>query len=637
MKIKCFVALLLSLSVLLGACGTSTEPETTVDPNALSIELIDDIPAAYVGVSYDLKKIVRTEDKVDYSYKATYVDPESGNTKKLTVKSGKFSPKVDADITVTITAEKGTESVQKEIIIPIGITTDVMDSLLASDGASGVADDGVSKKVTTDTAFIKGENSLSSLEVDFSNKDGGTTVLTLSHYALMAYYTDRVWTNAAVTCWVYNPMEQDVEFKLSSYDPVSYKSMFWDTADNTQVQIAKAGEWTQINFSLYQMGIEQVLFDANDGSRDDKLLLQAKYMGDGEAKVYIDGVDVVDAANIPGLETGYVKLNPPSGDFTDLLSKYSPYQNDANVTLTKSTFGNGSNDSVCIGADSPIGYPTFYVDFPQVTDISGFDYLKFDVYAERCYPWVSVSIRYLDENGEEQHLGCSYDYYREQWRTIYVNLSYLKGVDLTRVVGLRFSINVASNIVENAFNCVYFDNVSLYDYHTDQPEIAPATVEDHDLISGPMFTSNIKPGTSGVCKVACDEEGTVKSNSTLMFWTNNACGYPNVFTTFMFEDEQDWSDCSIFSFDTHQYNAHFWMCFTIHTLDEDGYQVDARMYNDTVLTHWMTNSAPLDWFRNVDGSKPDFSRVIGFSISVDLAVNVTDEVGHIFFDNIYVS
>ena len=60
------------------------------------------------------------------------------------------------------------------------------------------------------------------------------------------------------------------------------------------------------------------------------------------------------------------------------------------------------------------------------------------------------------------------------------------------------------------------------------------------------------------------------------------------------------------------------------------------MRTDTVLTHWMTNSAPLNWFKAEDGSTPDLSRVIGMSVAVDLAVNVTKEVGHIFLDNVYI-
>lgn len=632
------LALFLILCLGLGACGESAAPETTVDPNALSVSLRETIPNAYVGVSYDLEKIVIAEEDVDYSYKATYVDPDSGETKKLTVKSGKFSPKVAADITVVITAEKGKESATKEVVIPIGLTADALDNLLASSGAAGAADSGVNKKVITDPSFIKADGSISALEIDFANTNAqGTTILTLSHHSLMAYYSSRVWKNAAVTCWVYNPMDQDVSFKLSSYNPETLKSLFWDSADNTQTQVVKSGEWSRINFSLYQMGIEQVLFDAPDGVRDDKLLLQAQYAGSDNAKIYIDGIDIVEAEEIPGLETGYVKPVAPEGNYTDLLSIYPVYTDNEDAVLSKSDFGNGSKDSICIGSKEAIGYPTFSFDFPEVTDISGFNYLKMDVYAEKCYPWASVAVRYLDENGEEKIYGTSYDFYREQWRTLYLNLDYLKEADLTRVVGMNFSVNIGSRIVENAFNCVYFDNVTLYSHPTFQPEIQPATLEDHDLISGPMYPSNIKPGTNGVCKVACDETGTTKSNSTLMFWTNNACGYPNVYTTFMFDEEQDWSDYSVFSYDTHQSNAHYWMCFTIHTLTEDGVRKDVKMYNDTVLTHWMTNSAPFAWFKNEDGSKPDLSRVIGLSISVDMAVNVTDEVGYIFFDNIYVS
>ena len=67
----------------------------------------------------------------------------------------------------------------------------------------------------------------------------------------MAYVTDRVWTNAAVTCWVYNPMEQDVTFKLISHNPATNKTLLWDSVENTQIQIAKAGAWTNIVFPLY--------------------------------------------------------------------------------------------------------------------------------------------------------------------------------------------------------------------------------------------------------------------------------------------------------------------------------------------------------------------------------------------------
>lgn len=642
-----FVAFICMISLLCSAfagCGeTHGSSENPTEAEKGLITLKDYIPTANVGASYDLGQILVEDEDTKYSYTATYADPDSGKDKKLTVKSGKFTPKVEADIQVTITATKDSEKETKNITIPIAVSADVLDRFLASSGVAGAADSGVSKVVVKDTQYLKAEGSTSSLLVSFSNPTGdnkGTKLLELSHYSLMAYFSCRVWDNAAVTMWVLNPMEQDVELKLTSHNSVTGKTLSWSSPENSQIQIAKAGQWTQVSFSLYQMGIEQVLYNTRDGVRVDSLELQARYHGNESATVYIDGVNVVDAASIAGLETGYIEPALPQGDFSDLFSSCKVYNGDNGAEFKLTQNGNNSRDSYCIGASTAIGYPTFYVDLPREMDISGFDYMKFDVYAEKCYPYVSVAIRYIDEEGNVKHQGTSYDFYREQWRTIYVNLDYLKDVDLTRVVGFNFSINVDSHVVENAFNCVYFDNFSLYEHEQNEPEISAPVVEDHDLISGPMLPSNIKAGTSGVCKVTADETGNSKSNSTLLFWTNNACGYPNVYTTFRFDYEQDWSDYNVLNFDTHQFNGHYWMGFTILTLDEDGNERELFWRHDTVLTHWMTNSAPLSWFTAPDGStaKPeDLKRVVGFKIAVDMAVNVTDEVAMIFFDNFYVS
>jgi hypothetical protein len=345
---------------------------------------------------------------------------------------------------------------------------------------------------------------------------------------------------------------------------------------------------------------------------------------------------------VEGLETGYVKPQLPAGDFSDLLNSCNVYSNNSDMTLSPTTEGNGSKDAYEFGCSVAMGYPMLYLDFERLTDISGFDYLKFDIYASKAYPNVSAGVRYLNENGEVKVKGTSFDYSRENWRTLYVNLDYLKGADLTKVVGIYFAVHMDSRFVAGEYNKVIFDNVSLYTYDLDQPSMPAAKVEDHDLISGAFYTTNTKPGTSGVCKVSADEKGNLKSNSALVFWTNNACGYPNVVATFRFDEEQDWSDKSILNVDTHQDNAHYWMGFTIIALDENGNEVTYFFRHDTVLTHWMTNSFPLSWFqfRDLEGdpAKPeDLKRVIGLKISVDLAVNIGAEVGCAYFDNITVS
>lgn len=642
--IACFLIISLLLTGLLTGCGNNSEgKETQPTEPAIPIAVSDNIPVAYVDTTYRISDVVTEEKDVEYKYKATYVDPVSGETEELVVKRGKFTPKVEADIFVTVTATKGNESSSVDFVIPINIAADIMDKMLASDGASGAAGDGVVKTLTKDSTYIKAENSFSALEVQFSNPAGaneGTNLFTLSHGPLQAYYSAKVWNNAAVTFWTYNPMEQDVQFKLASYNPENMKALSWDSVENTQVQTAKAGQWTQIVFSLYDMGIEQPLFDVLEYQREDSLKVLARYAGTDACTIYVDGLDIVHADTIEGLQTGYRKPEPPAGDFSDLLKTCRVYTENSDAKLSTSTNGNGTRDAYCFGADHKVGYPSFYVDFPQVTDISGFDYIKFDMYAEKCYPWVSVGVRYLDENGEVQRCGTSYDTYREQWRTIYVNLDYLKDADLTKAVGLTISINVDAHFVENSFNCVYFDNLSMYVYDEDEPQVPAATMEDGDIISGPMYTANTKPNTSGVCKVASDETGDSRSNSALLFWTNNACGYPNVYATFRFDEPQDWSNDKMMTFDSHQFNGHYWMGFTIIYLDEEGKEQTLFWRHDTVLTNWLTTSAPFEWFKTTDGetAKPEhLKRVVGLRISVDLAVNVTDEVAYIFFDNFDIS
>lgn len=627
-----------------GGANNIDQPLPSSGQNSLKIHVNEEIPGAYVNTAYDVTSLITEEDGVKYTYKATYVDPENGTTKKLTVKSGKLTPKVEAEIQLVITAQKGKETAQATIMIPMGIVADAIDTLLASDGVSGAAAS-VVKTVNQDKQYIYGDNSTSSLSVSFTNpasETNGTELLDLSHYALTAYYSDRIWNNAAVIFRVYNPMDQDIDFKLTSYDPKKITTYFWDSEANTQIQTAKAGQWTQIVFSLYKMGIEQVLFSAPDGLREDSLKVLARYQGSGECKLYIDDVDVIPAQTVEGLDTGYVVSKLPNGDFNDLLKTCKVYTNEHTGQLSASTKGNGSKDSYCFGSDIACGYPTFYIDFPQVTDISGFDYLKFDVFAENAYPHVTAAIRYIDENGDIQKHGTSYDYRRDEWRTLYVNLDYLQYADLTKAVGICFSVHMDSRFVEGQYNAVYFDNVCLYQHPQDQPDLPAATVEDHDLISGSFYASNTKPGTSGVCKVSADETGLSKSNSTLLFWTNNACGYPNVVATFMFKEEQDWSNKQMLSFETHQHHAHYWMGITLIALDEDGNEVTYFYRHDTVLTNWQINNFPFSWFhfRDLDGetAKPEnLKRVVGMKISVDLAVNITSEVGYIFFDNFEIS
>ena len=241
--------LLLALLVCTG-CG---EEGQISNENTLSVSLADNIPKAYVDESYDLSLLVAAEENVEYTYTASYMDPATGETQELKVRKGKITPKAEADIKVTVTAVCGESTSSAEFTVPVHISADIMDELLASDGVAGQADAGVAKTVTKESTYIYGDSSTSALAVRFSNpaaENEGTNLLNLSHYALQAYYSAQVWRNAAVSFWVYNPMEQAVSFKLVSHNPENNKTLLWDSTDNTQVQTAQAGQWTQIVFSL---------------------------------------------------------------------------------------------------------------------------------------------------------------------------------------------------------------------------------------------------------------------------------------------------------------------------------------------------------------------------------------------------
>ncbi len=631
------VAFAASCSLLLTGCG-NTPNEETVPAGSLEVPLTAGIPAAKEGKRYDLSAIIKEEKGVDYSAQVTYTDPETGETKELKVARMKFTPVCDAELTVVIEGESKENTYYSKITIPIEVSADAIEKLLATNGKAGTADDGVMKTVTKEENFIKAEGSTSALKTVFSPKEDGTVLLDLTHYGVMQYYNARAWDDAAVIFWVYNPMEQDVQLKITGYDPYTEKTFDWNTPENDQIQVAKAGQWTQAAFSLYKLGIDRIQIESTYNSNFTKLNLSAACQGEGECTLYFDGIDMVNASAVEGLESGKQEPVLPEGDFSDLLASCTLSSNSQDMNLTtQSKKTNNSPDAVKFSSAEMAGWPAVNISMGKTVDISGFTYLAFDAYAENAYPYAALSVCYLDENGEEKYDGVSFDYKRETWTTLRMSLRNLKEADLTKVVGFRISVNMGDAMVQGVTNSFYFDNLCLYAKQTPQPQMTAPIVEDDDLISGISISENVVPGVSGVCKVTQDDEGVSRSNSMLLLWANTPTGYPCPKTTFWFDQEQDWSDYTIFNFDSHVHLAHFLMDFTIIMLDEEGNEVRATKRNDAVLTNWMSNAMPLQWFETSDGTRPDFKRVIGLEIGVDLHVNLTGEVGYIYLDNVYLS
>ena len=191
------------LLALLVCAGCSQEGQRS-SGNALSVSVADNIPKAYVDAPYDLSLLVEAEENVEYTYSASYTDPETGESKELKVRKGKITPKAEANISVTVMAVCGEDTASAAIVVPIHISSDTVDALLASDGAAGQADTGVAKTVTKESTYIHGESSTSALAVNFTNpteENKGTNLLNLSHYALQAYYSAQLYPFGSTIRW----------------------------------------------------------------------------------------------------------------------------------------------------------------------------------------------------------------------------------------------------------------------------------------------------------------------------------------------------------------------------------------------------------------------------------------------------
>ena len=81
----CAVAL---LSLSLCACGDEKAPAKSED---VAISITENLPSAIVGEAYELDKLVAVQEGIAYSYTASYVDPDSGETKELKIRNEKFT------------------------------------------------------------------------------------------------------------------------------------------------------------------------------------------------------------------------------------------------------------------------------------------------------------------------------------------------------------------------------------------------------------------------------------------------------------------------------------------------------------------------------------------------------------------
>ena len=359
------------------------QQQTAADP--LQVETIRFMPYAYLGESFDLREVIIMDDTVEYSATACYVevsqDPE---TKAFSVKEDTmevvdlcFTPKAIAENVITLSAKRGEEKASKVIYIPTTIRAEPLDDLYKSSGPLGGSDPGISKSVNIDPLYLQGDNSTTSLHVEFNSMDPhpwGNLFLSFSAPDAQQYFTDKVWENAIVTFWVYNPNELPIEFQLRVVDETAGTNLDWNGADGPHKQRAEPGQWTQLFFSLRKLGTTNIL-TANKYSND---MLSLKFRYDGyntetaySFDFYMDNIDVVDASMYPEIDTKYVLSNETLEQGWENMSKdigwqgvyceydYENIQGEGSTCSLKAFFNNDkamTNSFICL---SPETNPAF--------------------------------------------------------------------------------------------------------------------------------------------------------------------------------------------------------------------------------------------------------------------------------------
>ncbi len=313
------ILLMLVAIALLASFAGCNQQGSSKGKSPLTVNTVQIIPTAYLDEPYDLRDIILMEDGVEYSATACYVEyvynegakQYTANEQTIAVDGLCFTPTTLNETVVTITAVRGKETSSKTVYIPTSIHAEPLDELYQSNGILGYADSGISKSINIDPQFIHPEDSVTSLRVEFNGTDPhafGNAFLELSNFRAQEIFTDKVWDNAIVTFWVFNPMEKDVEFQLVIVDNTHAEMRDWNNNEGPHRQFAKAGQWTQIFFSLRNLGTKHKI--VKDEFSSEYMAIKMQYADFDMENAYsyhfyLDNLDVVPASTYPEIDTTY--------------------------------------------------------------------------------------------------------------------------------------------------------------------------------------------------------------------------------------------------------------------------------------------------------------------------------------------
>ena len=358
----CAVVVIAALAVT-GALLHNAPANAPDSRSSLQVDLVTVIPPAYMGEEYDLKEIIEMRKGVEYSAQVFYQNYDTMEEIELPVTDLVFCQTEDFDVYVLFTAKRGEETAQRALNIPVNIRADEMDEMFSTSGLAGYADTGIVKNLSTDPNYLVNENSKTSLSVAFQgipDHEYGLVIMSMAREPARPLYTDQTWENAAVTFWVYNPMEHGIEFQLRLIQTATGLDTDWSDEENADSRIALPGQWTQIVFSLRKYGITQMLTNQKD-----QLAVKMQYLGRpalGEQyaySMYIDEIDIVDASAFPELDTKPVVSNESIDQGWENIRLDTGWQSAQTVYDHETFMGEGSTCSL-------------YAQFPKASDKEGY-------------------------------------------------------------------------------------------------------------------------------------------------------------------------------------------------------------------------------------------------------------------------
>lgn len=306
-NIKKITSLLLFAIPLLSGCSNNG-----LSSGDFNIEMTDGIPVAYINEKYDFTKVLTISQGIEYKVYASYYDYTLKAMTNLPVIDYCFTPVSLSDIAIVIEAHNATYIKNKKASVRVKLKGDTIDELL-SVGASNYSDPGVSKQINIASQYIKQGNSSISCSYYGNNAyTWGAAVVCPNNFRCLECFSDKIWKNAILTFWVYNPTDYSFEFQLRTQQKNGQGVVVVDTDWGNPInvpQFAAPKAWTQLFFSMNKLGINSPLIQSEDGTKNDSLNIKTKWAGastTGETykwQMYIDGLDVVDSSVYPEVDT----------------------------------------------------------------------------------------------------------------------------------------------------------------------------------------------------------------------------------------------------------------------------------------------------------------------------------------------